>query len=111
MFLDTKNQIGQQHCSQSLYRIKDFEFVSLLDPAIWSVLYSALRECIYVAFRPIGLTLTIPLRNSTNVPLQSRNVYSKPHNTNITNSPFDRKIEVCNVMKNIVHEWFITFFS
>jgi len=30
---------------------------------------------------------------------------------NIANSPFDRKIEVCNVMKNKVDEWFITFFS
>jgi len=30
---------------------------------------------------------------------------------NITNSPLDRKIEVCNVMKNKVDERFITSFS
>ncbi len=37
--------------------------------------------------------------------------YSKGHNMNITNSPLDRKIEVCNVMKNKVDERFITSFS
>ena len=62
----------------------------------------------YLAFLPIGLTLIIPLRNSTKVPLEKRvsTKSRKIFGLEMT-LPFDRDVHVCDIMKNEIHEWLV----
>ena len=64
----------------------------------------------YVAFRPMGLTLIIPLRNSTKVPLVTVNKCPNPNDLAGV-SPFNRDIQVRDVMQDEVHERLIPIFT
>ena len=56
--------------SRGTHLVPEFEIVALLGPRAWLVEGSPCQgRRTYVAFRPMGLTLIIPLRNSIKVPL------------------------------------------
>ena len=63
---------------------------------LWGVGY-------YVAFLPMGLTLIIPLRNSTKVPLLTVSAFGVKYLTGGA-SPFNRNVQICDVMQDKVHE-------
>ena len=56
-----------------------------------------------MAFLPMGLTLIIPLRNSTKVPLLTVSASGMKYPTESA-SPFDRNVQIRNVMQDKVHE-------
>ena len=64
----------------------------------------------HVALRPMGLTLIIPLRNSTNVPLQRTLSESTQHRSS-AQVPFDWDVHICNVVQNKVDQGFIPHFA
>ena len=56
-----------------------------------------------MAFLPMGLTLIIPLRNSTKVPLLTVSASEAMHPTEGA-SPFNGNVQIRNVMQDKVHE-------
>ena len=93
--------------------IEQFEFTALRNAEGQSI--SAVRThkiTTYVALRPSGLTLTIPLRNSTKVPLRNcikPSVFClSPWTTHV---PFDGKIEVRDIMKTEIDKGFVALLS
>lgn len=62
----------------------------------------------YVAFLPIGLTFTIPLRNSTNVPLRRASM-TRTRSQRSCHEPLDWDVDLRQVAKYEVDEFFVLF--
>ena len=63
----------------------------------------------YVALRPMGLTLTIPFRNSTKVPLRTLSIWWVTEETN--HLPLYRKVHVGEVVENEIDEFLVFVFT
>lgn len=50
----------------------------------------------------------MPLRNSTNVPLETHEqLLSRAVDNKFNNPPLDRNVHICNVVKNKVYKWLV----